>query len=53
MYSFLKIHTETYLYQDPITNAHITIQSETHGLSCNLPVLKNILHKFSFKQASK
>jgi len=47
MYSFLKIHTEKYLYQDPITSAHITNQSETHGLNCNSPVLINILHVFS------
>jgi len=53
MYSFLKIHTEKYPNQDPITSAHITIQSETSDLSCNLPVLINILHVFYFKQASK
>ena len=53
MYSFLKIHTEKYPYQDPITSAHITIQSETHDHNCNLPVLINILHVFYFKQASK
>jgi len=53
MYSFVKIHTEKYPSQDPITSAHITIQSETSGLSCNLPVLINILHVFYFKQASK
>ena len=53
MYSFVKIHTEKYPNQDPITSAHITIQSETSGLSCNLPVLINILHVFYFKQASK
>ena len=49
MYSFLKIHTEKYLYQDPITSAHITNQSETHGLSCNSPVLINLLHAFFSK----
>jgi len=43
MNSFLKIHTEKYPYQDPITSAHIGIQSETPGLNCNLPVLITIL----------
>ena len=49
MYSFLKIHTEKYLYQDPITSAHITNQSETHGLSCNTASPHKYITRIFFK----